>query len=180
MNTGVGLCNSARSFLLHSVAALVLLTGVHPYASEQGDTLDSGRGYSWSRITAEAPWSGRVAGSVVSFSDAIWLLAGYGYAGLMNDVWLSEDGHEWVQVTNSAPWSPRVAKVFVFQDWLWVLDAVYLEKPNDVWSSSDGVTWTRIEPDPPWTQREAYGTVVFNDMIWVLGGTAYYASTGAS
>jgi len=40
---------------------------------------------------------------------------------------------------------------------------------NEVWNSSDGVHWTYVGV-APWERRHTAGWVVFNNMMWVIGG----------
>jgi hypothetical protein len=40
---------------------------------------------------------------------------------------------------------------------------------NEVWNSSDGIHWTFVGL-APWERRHMTGWVVFNDMMWVIGG----------
>ena len=41
-----------------------------------------------------------------------------------------------------------------------------------MWSSSDGVTWTRATADAGFRAGE-FSAVVFNSLMWVLGGWIY-------
>ena len=42
---------------------------------------------------------------------------------------------------------------------------------NDVWSSSDGVNWTPLTLDAGWSGRAGLSAIVFNDEIYVIGGS---------
>jgi hypothetical protein len=43
---------------------------------------------------------------------------------------------------------------------------------NDVWKSDDnGLTWTLILASAPWSARALFGYCVFNNQMWVMGGT---------
>src|SRR5262249_11256105 len=51
-------------------------------------------------------------------------------------------------------------------------DPIQRHYQNDVWNSIDGKTWTRANPgqDVPWGPRVLHYTVVFRDLMWVIGG----------
>jgi hypothetical protein len=42
---------------------------------------------------------------------------------------------------------------------------------NDAWYSSDGISWSRAIAPAPWLNRVAAGALVFDNRIWLLGGT---------
>lgn len=42
---------------------------------------------------------------------------------------------------------------------------------NDVWSSGDGVEWTQLTADAGWAGRAGLSAVVYNDEIYVMGGS---------
>jgi hypothetical protein len=49
---------------------------------------------------------------------------------------------------------------------------------HDVWSSPDGVTWTQMNANAPWAGMDAFGSVVFNNKIWVMGWAPSTGMTG--
>ena len=61
----------------------------------------------------------------------------------------------------------------VFQNQIFVIE----ETPgttyhNDVWSSIDGTTWTQLVAGSPEGQRAFQKATVFNNKIWLMGGSA--------
>lgn len=164
--------------------------GRQAHASASNAVWSSSDGAEWKQETANAGWSPRMAGGVVTFKDRIWVLGGiqkYYYGNekdLLNDVWSSPDGVKWEQAVEHTPWSPRAYQgAVVFQNKLWVLaGGNYLLKSepgkdtslayNDVWSSPDGVTWTREVEHAPWPPRIWFSAVVYRDKLWVLGGSS--------
>ncbi len=42
---------------------------------------------------------------------------------------------------------------------------------NDVWRSSDGITWICLTTNAGFSPRSGFGCVVFNNRIWVMGGS---------
>jgi hypothetical protein len=45
---------------------------------------------------------------------------------------------------------------------------------NAVWNSADGKKWTLVNDDVSWGPRTLHYTVVFQDKIWVIGGSAVF------
>jgi hypothetical protein len=75
-------------------------------SSLANDVWSSPDGVTWTQVTANAPWGGRIVQPVV-FNNKIWVIGGWmnGYGA--NDVWSSPDGVTWTQVTANAPWGGR-------------------------------------------------------------------------
>lgn len=140
-------------------------------------------GVQWDEVTAEAPWSARLAGAALVFQDRLWVLGGtesYYFgdaASLKNDVWSNADGKEWRLETATAPWSPRAyhqavvlnGRIYLLGGGNYVPD--YHAK-NDVWSSTDGKEWRLETASAPWGPRLWFAAEVYRGRIWVLGGWA--------
>jgi hypothetical protein len=138
-------------------------------------------GAKWTRETAAAGWSPRIAAAVVRFQGRIWILGGtenyyFGDArSLKNDVWHSADGRHWTLATDHAGWSPRAyhqavvhaGRIWVFGGGNYVPEYVGY---NDVWSSADGVNWTQESLAAPWPPRIWFSSVVYRGKMWVMGG----------
>ncbi|MDR6306194.1 N-acetylneuraminic acid mutarotase [Nitrobacter vulgaris] len=45
---------------------------------------------------------------------------------------------------------------------------------NEIWSSADGRSWTLAAANPGWQARGGGTLVVFNEKLWLLGGTSQY------
>lgn len=58
--------------------------------------------------------------------------------------------------------------VVVWNGKLWVVSD---PAPNEVWSSIDGSNWQLEAANPGFSAREAFRLVVFNNALWVIGGT---------
>ena len=113
------------------------------------------------------------------------------------DVSYSKDGATWHQVTELfgdyrqgignwdakpgsyvAPWYSRYAHSLNALDGdgdgtadVMVLAGGFNPEPsNDVWITTDGITWY-FDGFAPWTKRAYHGATVFQDMLWILGGT---------
>ena len=138
------------------------------------DVWSSDNGINWTRVTANAAWSGRTNHSSVVFDDKIWVMGGNAAEGRKDDVYYSADGINWVQAIEHARWTPRHRhSSVVFDDKIWVLGGLGLrdsDKKNDVWYSSNGTNWTQSTSNVTWSKRRSHRSVVFKNKIWVLGG----------
>lgn len=141
-------------------------------------------GHAWTRSTSDAPWGKRASLGAAGFAGNLWVLGGWrwdqgsGNRLYMRDVWRSVDGVNWTQVASSAPWHGRRDHACIaWQDKLWVLGGRYTVLSGawyalaDVWSSPDGSAWTEVTPGAAWGARSGFGTAVFQDKLWVLGGS---------
>src|ERR1051326_6453748 len=99
-------------------------------------------------------------------------------------------------ITDKAPYEWRDgAKLHFFKGKYWLLGGWTVgprkswdgdQTTNEIWSSPDLVTWTlerkhrhvlteddirrlREGPDARWPPRHAFGSVIFNDALWVIG-----------
>jgi hypothetical protein len=141
---------------------------------------------------ASKDWAGRQMMSAAYFQNKIWIVGGFNRAaGYITDVWNSSNGKTWTRVADGLPWLNRcLHSVVVFNKKIWVLGGqnnVYAggvpsKTPapnvyfNDVWNSSDGTTWTQVTASAPWLGRGLiYGSVVFKNRLWVIGGGRYAA-----
>ena len=149
-------------------------------------------GSTWSQATANAAWSDRIYHCSVVYDNKIWVIGGEDGSN-KNDVWSSSDGITWTQVTAAAAWSARkIHTSVVFDDGsgekMWVMGGLGSSNTNDVWSSSDGITWTQATASANWSVRIFHSSVVFDNKIWVIGGTdngshngdVWYSSDGIS
>lgn len=127
----------------------------------------------------------------VVFNNKIWVIAGANGA-LNNSIWSSSNGVQWVrQDTNTivsgiqdAPWGSKYQFSFTtFKNKMWVLGGISATNSftytHDIWSSLDGITWVNEDTDSfvsgiqdaPWDQRQGHNALVFNDKLYILGGT---------
>ena len=148
----------------------------------------------WTAATENAPWSGRNSHSSVVFDNKIWVIGGYDI-GYENDVWYSSYGSSWKAATEAAPWPGRNRhSSVVFDNKIWVIGG-YSNNDNsniyeeDVWYSSDGINWTVATEAAPWSGRFGHTSVVFDNKIWVIGGSSssdgykedvWYSSDGSN
>ena len=158
---------------------------------ELDDVWSSEDGTEWTQTTVSGThWSARGEHAAVVFDGKMWVLGGSDGSTYFNDVWWSNDGENWTNanargpavnpdadmVTYRSHWSPRGEHTaVVLDDKIWVLGGGSVEADityfNDVWWSSDGVNWTEATNAAGWPARERHAAVVFDNKIWVLGGT---------
>jgi len=143
------------------------------------DVWSTSDGVAWTQVTNSAPWSPRYAYAVATFNSQLWIIGGdgNGMAANLSDIWSTSNGVTWMQITNAAPWGPRTGQAAVsFNGKLWVLggqdqgNGTSGNYRNDIWSTSNGVVWTQVTNAAPWSARVAFGCVVFNNKMWILGG----------
>jgi hypothetical protein len=153
----------------------------------------SNDGIIWDKEQSDAAWGERYNAKQVVFKNRIWALGGTQVSNdvFRNDVWSSKDGKSWTLATAHAGWSARGwHTALVFNDKIWVLggtdnwgeDGKNASVLNDVWCSSDGVEWTRVVEHAPWPARSRHVSVVFDNKMWVIGGTkrndVWYSTDG--
>lgn len=140
------------------------ITGGPPLREYFNDVWKSSDGREWTQVTANAPWSPRAGGVLVTRENYLYLLGGeFGFLceplpncelPYLNDVWRSSDGLNWEQVTDAAGWSPRPGHQ------CGVIQGQFIcfggfgnpDNPVDVWVSEDGAQWTELST-PPWNAR---------------------------
>ena len=133
--------------------------------------------------------------SSLVFEEKMWVLGGNTanriYAGnsYQNDVQHSTGGADpsaWNEVkpNNNAGWQARRShSSVVFKNKMWVLGGYskkYLPTDaslrNDVWDSTNGIAWNEVKADSTndphsWSARQEHTSVVFDNKMWVLGGS---------
>jgi hypothetical protein len=117
--------------------------------------------------------------ALAGFRGKLWLVGGHdAYDSLNADIWNSLDGVFWTRVTFTGGFTARTrARLLAFNDRLWLIggNGAKPDQPAaplaDVWSSADGITWREETAHAPFGGRFDHGAVVFNDRMWVIGGT---------
>ena len=118
------------------------------------------------------------------FRDAMWMLGGMkSWDDFRNDVWQSTNGTDWEEITFHAPWSARRGhSAVIFKGMLWVIggavssgraDRTPTQFLSDIWRSSDGIRWFEVLRDAPWPARDGQNILVFNNQLWMIGGSGY-------
>ena len=153
----------------------------------RGANYDGGSGNKHNDNTTTKPR--RVNGATLVFhKNKQYLIGGVGKYW-ENFVWSSEDNKTWTRVTsatetggvaiNSFPVRAFHAAVSFNED-LYVIGGHRMgpnETYSDVWrSKDDGKTWTKILDNAPWGKRTGLQAVVFNNEIYIVGGTTVYGT----
>lgn len=113
------------------------------------------------------------------------------FGALTFGVFQSADGMAWTRLKavdnngDSIPGTEHSKLVTGFNNKMWLIGGFmpgvgfnFSAVTNKVWSSSDGVSWTVSAPADPadrWSIRERINSVVFNNKLWVIGGSGYPA-----
>lgn len=84
-------------------------------------------------------------------------------------------GDTWQSATQSSLFSARQSHACLsFQGKLWVLGGDEGKAPyafnSEIWSSDDGVIWDKVVDSAPWGKLRAFGSVVYDGKMWVIGG----------
>jgi hypothetical protein len=156
--------------------------------------------FTWTRVTANAPWCNRQDLGAAEFNNKLWVLGGYNPGMLkgdtyLEDIWSSGDGKEWTLVEENAPWRGRRGHaVLSFDDGtgeaLYLIGGFsvdestgYRQYENDVWKSTDGKNWVCIKERtvPPmdslydWYPRMNHAVVKANhggvNYLYLIGGS---------
>ncbi len=161
----------------------------------------SSSGSSWTDKTQGAVNPFKRSGlGVATFNNKLWVLGGQNASGqLVSDAWSSSNGTSWSQKTltctasggGSTCWPARYRHAVVsFGGKLWIyggesVSGGSVSYLNDVWSSSNGTTWTQQSPtctdcssnSTCWSGRSGHAVAVFNNALWLTGGSS---SSGAT
>ncbi|MCO6457557.1 MAG: hypothetical protein J5I93_19830 [Pirellulaceae bacterium] len=143
----------------------------------------AGRAVDWVRETEQAGWQPRDSQGELVYQDRLWIFGGWfnSYEAPPRDVWSSADGRQWQLVQREAAWKHSdLPMTLVHDDRMWLLGGWYNGRlpghgaSNQVWWSKDGADWRQATAAAGWTPRIAAGAVVFQNKMWVLGGTENY------
>ncbi len=158
------------------IAGGILGTG----GANHDDVWFSYDGATWSEAepSSSTHFAARHAPSLLAHDGRLWVIAGEGpNCNTRSDVWSSADGYDWEQVTADAGFTSRDWHgAVVFQDRMWIIGGLHRSAAcsetylSDVWSSADGVEW-RLEAEDVFPARGGHATAVFDEKIWVIGGT---------
>lgn len=138
----------------------------------------------WEQSTSNSGFEGRSRSVSLIYKDKIWILGGHEFSGgceyNKNDVWSSSNGIDWQMATRNALFHKRYYHTGVaFNNYMWIIGGFY-DQPcstnpqmefKDVWRSNNGVDWTLVTGNAAFGTRNQHDSVVFNDRIWVIGGS---------
>lgn len=148
--------------------------------NDASDVWSSPDGMGWMQATASAQFSARLGYTVLNYQNKMWIIGGLDDSSTtLSDVWNSVDGINWTQVTQTVPFPARFGHTsVVFGGKMWIIGGSGVSGGivNDVYYSTDGATWTQVLADnafpgpTQFTQRLGHSSVVFNGLMWVIGG----------
>jgi hypothetical protein len=149
------------------------------------DVWSSSDGTNWSQVTAKASWRTRYNHTSLVYNNKMWVMGGWtGSATRLSDVWSSSDGATWTQATAKAQWTQKDGPTsLAYNNKMWVIGGftgavIGGSVRNDVWYSTDGTTWTQVTAKAQWLARFNHTSLVYNNTMWVIGGTAAQAQAG--
>lgn len=125
----------------------------------------------WESVVFE-PFAGRIGHTLTVYDGKLWLIGGLDNDGrFLGEVWSSEDGINWSLITDSpAFFDAAFHDVVVFNNKLYLMaDRGGAERNVSIWSSTNGSDWL-LEADSAFSGREEFKAVVFEDVLYVIGG----------
>ena len=158
--------------------AMYLIGGTD--GSVRNDIWRSTDGVNWTRIVANAGFSGREDHEAVVFGGKLWVMGGYDNVNAreprVSDVWTTADGEDWTLVTAMAAFGDRGlfglatlgGSLFVFGG---AAGAGGLGQ-QDVWASTDGANWGRVTVSAAFGVRWNMAVVAHGGNLWMSGGSA--------
>lgn len=155
-------------------------------------------GLTWNEATTHADFSARVNHVAIVFENKIWVIGGATKIDLSsgtNDVYYSDDGMNWHIATKKAAFEPRDGHTaLVYKNKMWVIGGFggtyddFKKTYNDVYYSTNGVDWYPATTNAAFSPRHGHSSVVYDNKMWVIGGTGrngrtndvYYSSDGVN
>ncbi|MEX0643425.1 MAG: hypothetical protein WD468_12025 [Pirellulales bacterium] len=144
---------------------------------------------SWQQVSPNPGFHTRDSAGEFVFNNKMWIMGGWYDSFTTNelrDVWSSSDGVNWTQATAQAEWThPQHPVSLVFDNKMWMIGGFQggrlptASQTSEVWSSADGATWTKATT-APWSARFGSGGAVFNDKMWIFGGTRFATPGGTA
>jgi hypothetical protein len=138
----------------------------------KNDVWYSSNGINWTHATLNADWSKRYGHQCIVFDNKMWVI---GYYESKVDVWYSSDGETWEQATDEVGCDATSDyQCIVFDNKIWLTGGWNgcdnIGYKNDVWYSNDGRKWIQATVHAGWCEREEHQVVVFDNMLWLIGG----------
>lgn len=156
------------------------IAGHNGYSENCTDAVwNSDDGVNWGSVAYNG-FGARRAHATAVFGDKIWVIGGVNTDVdpwvEYDDVWSSTDGENWIRELEHAPFGHMFYPTLtVFNNKLFLIGRARSSTvslwPMQVWSSTDGTTWT-LEVSNPFPEREGHKTLVFQNQLFVIGGTA--------
>lgn len=154
--------------------------GGNEIPNRKNDVWQSSDGNFWQEVTNKAGFSERSSHTAFAFDHRLWVIGGLDQnKNPKNDVWYSKNGIDWILATPNAAFSPRFEHTsFIYDDKIWVIGgresidpSNKLDVKNDVWYSKNGIDWVQATQNAAFSSRSGHSSVVYDDKMWVLGGS---------
>lgn len=120
------------------------------------------------------PESGQYTMTVSDHDDSLWMLGRH--FRKWGEIWRFRRNAGWEKIDEDhGAYHRGGARLVSFEEYLWLLgggdDAANYDYSNDVFRiDPETGKATRVRPDPPWDARGQFGSVVFENRIFVFGG----------
>jgi hypothetical protein len=151
--------------MLHCIGSLLLIAA---FCAGVFETRLDKAGYEWSSITNAANYPQGYNYPVYVFGD--WMVA------LNNGAWLSKDGKKWTKTgLPDSGLNSAYQKFVQFNGAIYALGALTGDYENfsistKILRTKDFEKWETVAEKSNLPQRVFYGTVLFDNKIWMLGG----------
>ena len=163
----------------------------------QNDVYYSSNGADWSRLATESSWEARYGHSSVVFDDKIWVLGG-SVSPRKNDIHFAYAAGDYLSASSTGTIlggarSTTIDITLLDDDILELTDEsfdIIISQPinatidaisgdNQATASilADTASWARATSDAGWEARSSHSSVVFDNKIWVLGGSSSGSNT---
>ena len=160
--------------------AMYVIGGGDDMSALRNDIWRSTDGVNWTRIVANAGFSGREDHEAVVFGGKLWVMGGYDNVDprepRVADVWTTADGANWTLVTAMAAFGDRSSfGLATLGGSLFVFGGVAGGSgfgQQDVWASTDGADWGRVTVSAAFGVRWSMGAVAHGGNLWMSGGSA--------
>lgn len=142
------------------------------------DIWKSENGANWLSVTRNE-FPNRINHTLTVYDNKMWVIGGFtentpGNLTTLNDVWFSSDGETWSLATDDLLSGANVGfhSTVVFNNKLYLIKDGYNESAPGctVWSSNNGIDWTQ-ETNNAFSYRDDFDAIVFNDELYVIGGS---------
>ena len=118
-----------------------------------------------------------IPGSVLYYNDKWWVFNYYNQTSVVGGVYSSTDLINWTLV-QASPGFNSVATLMampsiVYKGKMWVVGGTNAgSATRRVLNSTDGSTWTLVNATPSFTARFSPRLLVYNNLLWLIGGVA--------
>ncbi|WP_179008447.1 hypothetical protein [Winogradskyella forsetii] len=139
------------------------------------DVWFSADGEAWTLATDDALQTGSIGyHSTLVFNNQLYIIKDGDNEGMAGcSVWTSNNGINWTRLTGNAFSSREFFTATVFNNEMYVIGGLHLSNYyNEIWKSADGINWTQVSGiDSAFPARANGKALVYDDKLWVLGGT---------